>query len=162
MATSSEEFVVPEELSQWVGREIQLGTAVVEAGAIRRFADAIKDPNPIYRDEEYAGKTSYGSVIAPPTFVHSLRNVGYVMIQPELIPWERSTGLNGGNEFEFYEPLRPGDVITGTAKMIDIYSRQSRSLGPMLFFIVEMTYINQTGEMVAKQRSTTIRYEAKG
>ena len=162
MAQSPEEFVVPEEMKEWVGREIQLGTAVVEAGAIRRFADAIKDPNPIYRDDEYAGKTSYESIIAPPTFIHSLRNVGYVMIPPESMPWEKSTGLNGGNEFEFFKPFRPGDVITGTAKMVDIRSRQSRNLGPMLFFIVEMTYTNQKREVVAKQRSTTIRYEAKG
>jgi len=33
---------------------------------IRRFAQAIDDPNPLYYDEEYAKKTIYKGIIAPP------------------------------------------------------------------------------------------------
>ena len=50
MTTSPSEFTISEELKKWIGREMQLGTALIEAGAIKNFADAFKDPNPIYRD----------------------------------------------------------------------------------------------------------------
>ena len=161
MSTAPDEWAVPPEVMKWVGTEIPLGTGVVEAGAIKKFADAFKDPNPLWRDEEYAKKTPYGGVVAPPTFVHCFRDVGYANIRPEPLPWKNVTGLNGGNEFEFYKPMRPGDVITGKAKLVEIFGRHSKRMGPMLFTVVEMTYTNQKGEMVGKQSSTSIMYEAK-
>ena len=48
MTASADEFTLSDELMAWLGNEIQLGTGVVEAGAIAKFADAIKDPNPLY------------------------------------------------------------------------------------------------------------------
>lgn len=35
---------------------------------IREFADAIGDPNPVYRDQEAAKAAGHPDVIAPPTF----------------------------------------------------------------------------------------------
>ena len=40
--------------------------------AILKFADGIGDPNPLWRNEEYAKKTRYGSIITP-TFLGPLR-----------------------------------------------------------------------------------------
>jgi acyl dehydratase len=161
MVGEAAEFTIPEEMKKWIGREMQLGTAAVEAGAITKFADAIKDPNPLYRDVEYAKATPYGGVVAPPTFIHVFRSIGYARFQVEPMPWKNTTRLNGGNELEFYVPLRPGDVITGRAKLTDIYGRHSRSVGPMIVTVVEMTYTNQAGDVVGKQLSTTLICEAK-
>ena len=36
---------------------------------IRHFCDAVGDANPLYRHEAYAGKTRYGTIIAPPCFL---------------------------------------------------------------------------------------------
>lgn len=160
VADKSKDYPISEELKKWVGREVQLGTGAVEAGAIARFADAIKDPNPLYRDPEYAAGTPYGGIIAPPTFIHSFRDVGYALFRPEPMPWANATRLNGGNEFEYFEPLRPGDVITGVAKLAEIYGRHSSRLGPMVIYVSEMTYTNQHNKVVGKQRSTGITYEA--
>jgi acyl dehydratase len=162
MTTSPSEFTISEELKKWLGREMQLGTALIEAGAIKNFADAFKDPNPIYRDREYAKGTPYGDIIAPPTFFHCLREVGYARFPIEPIPWKNVARLNGGNEFEFSQPVHPGDVITGKAKLIELHGRQSKSVGPMIISVAESTYTNQKGDVVGKQRSTGIMYEAKG
>ena len=35
---------------------------------IKKFADAMDDRNPLYWDEEYAGNSRFGSIIAPPGF----------------------------------------------------------------------------------------------
>jgi len=160
VTTKPEDLISPE-LRSWIGTEEDLGTEVVELGAIKRFADAIHDPNPLYRDEEYAKKTQYGGIIAPPTFIHTMRTVGYGSIRPGPMPWPKTTGLNGGNDFEFFLPMRPGDVISGKAKLVDIRTRQTRGLGPMIITVTEMTYTNQKGEVVGKQTSTGLTYELK-
>jgi N-terminal half of MaoC dehydratase len=43
----------------------------VEEGSIMMFARAIGDPNPIYSDHEYAARTRFGAVLAPPTYVQA-------------------------------------------------------------------------------------------
>jgi acyl dehydratase len=156
-----DDWPIPEEMKKWLGHEFELGREAVEAGAIRKFAEAYMDPNPLWRDQEYAEKTPWSGIIAPPTFFHCLQSIGYARFDMPM-PWEKFTGLNGGNTFEIYEPLRPGDVISGKARVVDIYGRVSKRLGPTIFYTVEMTYTNQKGEVVARQRSITIRYEAKG
>jgi acyl dehydratase len=40
--------------------------------AIRKFADGIGDSNPLWNDEEYAQKTRYGSIVAPPSWIYSV------------------------------------------------------------------------------------------
>ena len=37
----------------------------VERGKIREFADAIGDPNPVYRDPDYAAKMGFAGIPAP-------------------------------------------------------------------------------------------------
>lgn len=161
MPTHPDEWPIPDELTQWIGHEFEVGSEEIEAGAIRKFADACMDPNPLWRDKEYALKTPYKGVIAPPTFYHCLQHAGYGRIDPPL-PWKVVGRLNGGNEFEFFAPARPGDVVTGRANVVDVFGRISKRLGPMILWIIEVAYTNQKGRLLAKQRSTWIRYEAKG
>ena len=60
--------MIPEEIKKLIGTSGHPTLYEVEKGAIRRFADAVDDPNPLYHDEEYARKSKYGSMIAPPGF----------------------------------------------------------------------------------------------
>ena len=45
----------------------------VEKGAIIKFAQAIGDESPVFNDEDAARQTKYGGLIAPPTFLRSMR-----------------------------------------------------------------------------------------
>lgn len=161
MSSEDTEWSISPELKEWIGVESDLGTEVVETGSIKRFADAIKDPNPLWRNDEFAANTQYEGIIAPPTFIHSFRTLGYPNIQPKPMPWKNTTALNGGNVFEFYRSLRPGDVISGKVVLTDIYSRISKRMGPMIFTVFEMTYTDKQGELVAKQTSTSIWCQAQ-
>jgi acyl dehydratase len=38
---------------------------------IRHFADGLGDTNPLWTDEEYAKRTKWGGIIAPPCFLYS-------------------------------------------------------------------------------------------
>ena len=45
----------------------------VERGKIREFADAIGDPNPIYRDPDHAAKTPLGGIVGMTEIVDCVR-----------------------------------------------------------------------------------------
>ena len=125
----------------------------VEQGAVRRFAEAIEDPNPLWNDEAAARKLPHGGIVAPPTFLRSAN-----LDRPQLpfdVPYTRN--LDGGSQWEYFEPVRVGDRITAVARIADVWERSGR-LGPMLFMVMDISYTNHLGELVATQRSTSIRY----
>ena len=152
MATQSP-FLSEEMRQKAVGIESEPVVLEVEKGHIRRFAEAVGDPNPLWNDEAVARKSRYGGLIAPPTF---LRSVRYDRPQlPYDTPFTRI--LDGGSEWEYLQPIRVGDRITTVARIADVSERAGR-LGAMLFTILEISYTNQFGELVATQRSTGMRY----
>jgi hypothetical protein len=116
-------------------------SATVEAGHLKRFAEAIGDPNPRWLEE------------VPPTFLVALAPTSYHLPEAE----EYGKGwLNGGNRFEYLEPVRVGDHITATGKVADVYEKSGGS-GTLLFIIFETDYVNQHGRTVARLRGTAIR-----
>ena len=63
----------------------------------------------------------------------------------------------GGGDWEFYSPVKVGDLITCTSKSADIYEQQGKA-GKLLFFVTETTVTDQRGEVTAKGKSTLINY----
>ena len=125
----------------------------VEKGSVQRFAEAVGDANPLWNDEAAARQSPYGGIIAPPTFLRSVR-----LERPQLpfdVPFKRL--LDGGSEWEYFGPVRVGDRITAVSRIMDVSERSGR-LGAMLFTVAETSYTNQLGELVATQRNTLIRY----
>lgn len=153
---------IPPEVADLLGKEFTY-TAHEEVGraGIRRFALALGDLNPLYLDEEFAATTRHGGTIAPPTLVCETWQylAGEVdehgsPIQKVLVdPGGRRH--RGGNDYKFFRPLRPDDIITATWKMADAFWRQGRS-GRLLFVITDITYTNQRQELLATNRETFI------
>ena len=146
--------VITKEMRDVVGVESDPVTYDVEKGAIVKFAQAIGDRNPIFTEEEAARKTWYGGLIAPPTFLRS------TIPGPPKAEFRDPypAVLDGGSEWEYFQPVRPGDRITVTSKIAEIQERQGR-LGNMLIVVRETRYVNQFGATVAIQRSTRISYQ---
>ena len=151
--SSQDPFLTEEMRRDAVGIEGKPSVLDVEKGAIQRFAEAVGDPNPLWNDEGQARKSRYGGVLAPPTFLRSVRPEAPSL--PFGVPFERL--LDGGSDWEYFEPVRAGDRITAVVRIADVSQRSGR-LGPMLFTVTETTYTNQLGEVVATQRSTSIGY----
>jgi acyl dehydratase len=144
---------VTDEARKQIGKVTESRTHEVERGAIRRFAEAIGDTNPIFNSDSEARKSRFGGMIAPPTFCRSLG-----MAIPDVkIDMPTSRGLDGGSDWEYLVPIRPGDRISVQSKLVDLRESDGR-LGPMVFTTVETTYTNQFGEVCVIQRSTGIRY----
>ena len=146
-------LVTEDTRSKFIGAESEPVSLEIEKGHILRFADAIQDANPLYRDEVAARASRYGGIIAPPAFLRALR-----MVLPKVdlnLPLSRI--LDGGSDWEYYHPVRAGDTITAVTRLVDLREREGRA-GRMVFVVHETTYTNQFGQVVAKQRSTMIRY----
>ena len=157
----SEAGAIAEQFRNLIGIESEPVSKEVEKGAIRRYVQAIGDTDPIYVDEEAAGKSRYGGIVAPATF---LLTIGRTRRPPRVDSSLGRGGVNAGNEFEFLQPLRPGDVITVTRKIADVKERTGK-LGKMVIRITEETFVNQNGEKVGVGRQTNIIHgitDAKG
>lgn len=133
----------------------------VERGAIARYADAIGDPNPLYRNEEYAKNTKYGGIVAPPGFFGWPVGGGNIEAGMARVVGAVAEGgmlriLDGGIELNFYVPVRAGDTLVTYGKLADAREKETKSQGTMLFLIIEQKYLNQNGALVAVARQTLI------
>lgn len=90
---------------------------------IREFADAIGDPNPVYRDRAAAQALGHRDVVAPPTFpiVFTMAGGGSALASPEL-------GINfamvvhGEQRFVYERPLYAGDSVVCESTITEIRS----------------------------------------
>lgn len=147
-------------LKDEVGVEWEPRIYEIEKGMLRRFVQAIDDQNPLWQDEEYARKSRYGGIIAPPNFILT---VGFEQIQQKMASLIPDAGrLHGGTELEYYQPVRPGDTITVSGKLANVREQEGSKLGKMLFVTFDMSYENQRRELVARCRQLTILYQAEG
>jgi hypothetical protein len=141
-----------------VGRSgrLQVAPEPVELGSVRRFAQAIMDPDPIYHDPDVAGPR-FGGVVAPPLYpLHAIRpapgdpdpldpaladpdfdGVGELLPSyglPALhLPLKRL--LNGGNEVRVRSLARVGETIIAISSYEQIYEKRGRG-GPLVFVVV--------------------------
>lgn len=149
----------------------------VEYGHVMMFARSVGDPNKIYSDEEYAGKTDCGGIIAPPTFVQATAqfNPDYFLRPVIGKPWFGSgkeptgvkpdasggggTGLHAEQHFEYHRTPKVGDVYTVTTRPGESWEKQGRRGGNLLFSESITEYRDQDGELVVTARSVGVRTE---
>lgn len=89
-------------------------TAAYEVGRekIREFAEAIKDPNPLYRDADVARAAGHRDVIAPPTFAIVLTlAAGHQVIHDPDFGIDYSRVVHGEQRFVHHRPISAGDVL---------------------------------------------------
>ena len=115
------------------------------------YADMVGVTNPIYVDPQAAYAQGYRDIIALPTFI-TMRGA-----QPLTPPEMEFTGLgiNAGYECLFYGVIYPGDTLTYSTYLSDLYEKTGRS-GTMRFVVRETTVTNQHGDRVAVLRNPFI------
>ena len=127
---------------------------VATKDAIRHWADAIGDLNPLWRDEEYARKTLYGGLIAPPTWLFSTTMMAGRMGLPGV------HGMHSGTDWHFHKPVRLNDRISVTGQLHELIEKtHSEFAGRSFLQIMRQVYRNQKGEIVAELFTQTIRHE---
>ena len=146
-------------LKDTVGQELVFRAPdPVSRSSIRQYGLAIGDFNPLYTDREFAAAHGLKDVMAPPTLICDT----WQYIESDLDdrgdlvgrgPARELAGLRAGNEYEFFEPIHPDDVITARWVVKDVYERSGRS-GPLIFQVVETAFHNQHGRLLAKNTET--------
>ena len=148
-----------ERLKATVGQEIVL-RAPDEIGrsSLRQYALAIGDFNPIYSDREFAQANGLRDVMAPPTLIcDTWQYVDSDMDERgDLLgrgPIRELEGLRAGNEYEFFQPIHPDDVVTAHWIVKDVYEKTG-STGSLVFQVIETTFYNQLEELLARNTET--------
>src|SRR5262245_29172917 len=127
----------------------------VERGKIREFADAIGDPNPIYRDPAYAKARGFAGVLAPPTLLRTFLYEPRAAAQAlQVKDW--SYIVHGEQEFEYVAPIVAGDVLSTQDRIVSITEKESRRAGVLQIAVIETVFHNQRGEKVQVARRTLV------
>jgi acyl dehydratase len=132
--------------AKFIGREYGPLTYEIGKEKIKEYAKAIKNEDPHYMDEDFAKGTKYGGIIAPPTFA-----VVYAGMLAEPFFFDKELDLNlfmlvhGEQEFEFFEVVRSGDVITSKGMITHIENKEKLDV-----VILEGNSVNQNGELVSR------------
>jgi len=145
------------EIQKLLGREDTFqASEPVDAGKIRRFAKSLGLENPAYYD--VAG----GQPIAPPTFVFSVNHDSLGEMDETGRPAQRLSlpppfgpAMRGGNQYQFFQPVRVGDLITIHRKVTELKEKEGRS-GTLVFLTYELKYTNQRDELLGINRETLI------
>ncbi len=162
----SDEPMVTPEAKAMIGQEVGRNSGVVYQKEAQRWAAAVGDVNPRYLDADAARAQGFKDTPIPPLFLSQVMQ-GVTLrdtLRPDGIPSRGGGGIPlrnadrrmaGGEEYEFLEPIYPGDTLTSESRIANIEEKTGRS-GRFVVISRETTYTNQDGVMVARARSSVI------
>ena len=133
-------------------RERETWNYDVTADSIRHFAYGTDDDNPLWRDPDYAAKTRYGKLVAPPAYLVS---VLYPMLHgaPMKAPL---ASLIGGVKYEWRRPVVAGDRLHAVSTQRDFFEKRNKEGRRLNFVIAEVSYRDDSDEEVGLATSTMI------
>jgi len=124
-------------------------------GAITRFANGIGDPNPLWQSQDYAQKSCYGGIVAPPSWIFSaLAGVQF--------GWRGLAGFHIATDMRFFRPVRLNDKLTFEATYLGFDGpKASRFADKIVVDRFEEKYFNQNKELLAVSIRKILRAERK-
>lgn len=157
----SEGIISEEALEQWKGRigmKLRIGNVFNQLAsyeAIRNYVNGIGDPNPLYRDRDYARTTRYGRLIAPPNWLYSVFPTWVLQGLPGI------HAFHSGNDWRFLRPIFEGDTITPECIFTGFDVKPSAFAGKMVMEYQRANFHNQRDELVATTDLWLVRAERK-
>ena len=153
----------PSDLDQYCGQSMgggQLRDPVTNTD-IRRWVQGMQYPNPLHYDDDYAATSKFGRIVAPQSFMVNC-DIGHGSMPSVFGKIPGTHMIFGGDEWWFYGPrVFGGDQITVERRHLDYRVAETKFAGPTVFGRGDNTHVNQRGEIVSKQRSTSVRYLAE-
>jgi acyl dehydratase len=150
--------------------------------AIWNFLEAVEDANPIYWDEETAGKSRFGRIIAPPQMLMAA-GMGSWWVPPYIAQRQQkaieeqganphaevmaivnklgyNTATNVTREDEFIDVFGPGDGrLKSQSRVIDVSEEKQTRVGKGVFITTETEHRTEAGDrLVARTRNILLMY----
>ena len=163
---------IPDDVAAMIGK-VQyetVGEFPVEQGYIWTSCASVENGNPLFWDPEVAAEITDGP-IAPPTMLS-------VWFRPhhwapgrkeEALPlqvhfdlkarFELPEAIMSDNTIVFHEPVRPGDVLRTHQILRSVSEPKTTKLGTGRFWIIDVEYHNQHGELVGVESYTGFGYK---
>lgn len=120
------------------GKEFRPITEILTEERLRNFAQAIDTDNPLHLDREYAKKTRFGNLVAPPMIAYLLFRRSY-LADAEM----PGGGVGLKMEFEFLKAAKVNETLITQTRVIDSYEREGKK-----YVTLEGTTKNMEGDQI--------------
>ena len=143
-----------DELLANIGRQSEPRREIVTRRDIRKYAIATGNRQRRYLDGDEAPPLYHLALFWDVVELDQLLPDG-VSIDTLLPKFPLEKAMAGGLHIEYHRPIRPGDWLTATRTLTNIYEKHGRS-GPLIFYEVLMEVVNDDGEPVVTEKTTRI------
>ncbi len=137
-----------------IGRQSEPRRELVTRRDIRKYAIATDNHQQRYLDGDQAPPMFHVPLFWDVVPLDELTPDG-VSIDALLPKFPLEKAMAGGLEIEYHKPIYPGDWLTATRTLTDIYEKEGRS-GPLIFYEVVMDIVDDDGELVIREKTTRI------
>ncbi len=144
-----------ERIGKKIERTLEPWVREVTADAIRHYAHGIGDDNPLWTDPDYAAKSPYGTLIAPPTFLYATDRIisGYVGGLPGV------HAMFAGTDWSWFLPIKIGQRIRTEVYLKDLVEHKTSYAGRSIQQIYHGDFFDQEGRKLAECDSWCFRTE---
>jgi acyl dehydratase len=120
---------------------------------IRHYAHGIGDDNPLWCEPGYAAKTSFGDIIALPSFLFTTSRIisGYVGGIPGV------HAMWAGADWTWHKPVLRNQAITTEAWLKDLIEHDTKFAGRAIQQVYHVNFFNPSGDLVAEADSWCFR-----
>ena len=151
----------------------EVGEFPVERGYVWTSCASVENGNPLYWDDEVAAALT-GGPVAPPSMVSVWfrphhwapgRTEEALPLQVHFDLKERfglPEAVMTDNTIEFHTPVRMGDVLRTHQVLRSVSDEKTTKLGTGRFWVIDVVYSNQDGELVAVESYTGFGYRRGG
>ena len=174
-ATDASAADLPAAVRDLIGAEQyhEIGEFPVERGYIWTSCASVENGNPLFWDDSVADAITTGP-IAPPTMVsvwfrpHHWAPGRVEQGLPLQVHFDLKEHLGlpeavmTDNTIEFHTPVRVGDVLRTHQVLRSVSGEKTTKLGTGRFWVIDVVYTNQDGELVAKESYTGFGYRRPG
>jgi acyl dehydratase len=145
------------------------GEFPVERGYIWTSCSSVENGNPLFWDDETARQLT-GGPIAPPSMLsvwfrpHHWAPGHATQPLPLQVHFDLKERLGlpeavmTDNTIVFHEPVRPGDVLSTSQILRSVSDEKTTKLGTGRFWVIDVEYRNQRGELVGVESYTGFGY----
>jgi hydroxyacyl-ACP dehydratase HTD2-like protein with hotdog domain len=137
-----------------IGRKSEPQREIVTRRDIRKYAVATGNRQRKYLDGDLAPPMFHVPLFWDVVELDQLTPDG-VSIDSLLPKFPLEKAMAGGLNIEYHQPVRPGDWLTATRTLTDIYEKEGRS-GALIFYEVVMDVVNDNQQLVIREKTTRI------